>query len=93
MVWGRHGGQQDCSGRKSKERLVSLSGVGEAGTVSWVRADSSGDSKHIKELAIDLQRSGEEGNTKIPPKFLMQSIVAGATVGDSLRGSRDRGGR
>lgn len=93
MVWRRRGGQQDCSGRMSNEGLVSLSGVGEAGTVAWVRKDGSGDSKRIKELATDLQRSREEGSTEMPPKFLTQAIVAGATVGDSLRGSRDRGGK
>lgn len=55
--------------------------------MAWVREDGSGDSKRIKELAIDVQRSREEGSTKMPPKFLTQAIVAGATVGDSLRGS------
>lgn len=69
MGWKRDGGQQDCSGRKSSEGLLPWSGVGEVGIVTWVREDGSGDSKHSKELAIDLERSSEEGSPKMPLSF------------------------
>lgn len=52
--------------------------------MAWIREDGSGDSKYIKELIIDLQRSR---STRMPLWFLTQAIVTGAVGEESLRGS------
>lgn len=65
-LWRRAGGRQDCRGKNS-ERLVARSRGGEVEIVAWNRGRWRWSSKYIKELLIDLQRSGEEGRTKLPP--------------------------
>lgn len=58
-----------------------VSKVEEVGTVAWIREDGSGDSKYIKELIIDLQRS------RSTRRLLWFLTVTGAVGEESLKGS------
>lgn len=44
--------------------------------MAWIREEGNGDSKSMKELAIDLQRSGEK-----EASWLLTQVIGGCPVG------------
>lgn len=47
---------------EKREAVTTIRSRGCRTCVAWIREDGNGDSKSMKELAIDLQRPGEEGS-------------------------------